>query len=210
MELTKDQWGREQDRWQREQQERQLAEERRKQRRRAPPVQQPIQEVGPVEAPDASDLPDWLDTRPLTEQPTGGQAEGDGPPYWLTANSDEDEDDRAEHIGGPGLDLAARHRALLAMIERAWDEAGRQIAANEMFAVGRLLRQAVKAPRVAQSLVDSLAQSRATGSPAAANAVDKMVVDYLARNPEELVLDRTGSFLRYTRYFILSRAHMRS
>lgn len=203
-----DQYEEEKRRYEDSQQEQEAEEARRKMRRlkRQTPVAPKTTHIDePI-----SDQPDWLETAPLHMQSSDDEdAEADadrehlgGPGIQLASEVDDESKEYWEEYYDDGYGTAmtedvpqkpktkaaapkrARRETL---VVQAFNEAKRPLRATELFDVLRVLaQQAAPGAGGLSGLAQSLDQARKSGAPAASNAVDKLVVDYLARSPEAL------------------------
>lgn len=163
--------------------------------------------------------PDWLEETPVqqpavTRSPRPDWLEEEKP-AWQRVKSDAE----SEHLGGPGLQVAERRegvdetakeywdeehgyfttpetkgygKALTKdIVTKAWKEAGKRITAAQLFKTLQIFMTQNRVAQEVHDLPSSLLYSR-RNDPSAANAVDKLVADYLARNPE--VLDEFGVY----------------
>jgi hypothetical protein len=190
---TKGQWDREMARYRDMEQARLFEEERNRQRRLMQPPR------GPMPAPPAGTAP-WLETKPLHEQ-VGEHLGGPGLAVAERAAADKateeywqgyfDESPTTEGYGEALTRDVERKKQTKAMVVEAWKAAGRRITAAELLQAMRILTGESKQAQVSDDLAGALSYAR-TSDPSAAAQVDKLVADFLARNPEEL--DRLGVY----------------
>ncbi len=215
---TKEQYEQELSKYQEEQQRQLMEQERRKQRSKDPRYQKHQLPQQQMQQPQQQQQqPEWLESGPLWEQVKGDAGEEDrehlgGPGLAVAERKDAVDQAAKDYWAGDGeddgyftdpstkgygemlvRDIPRRRTEARRMITAAWKEAGARLTAAQLLQAMNLLCTPQQA-RTAQSeadLASSLAQSRET-DPAASNAIEKLVVDYLARNPE--ALDQLGAF----------------